>query len=214
VDCEADFETFNGTAFAGEDYVSTSGNAFLYAGTESGTAQILPIGLTDDGLDEPDEYFLVEISNPTGAILGPETVHTVTILDDDPPPELSAVDIGVDEGAGLAVVQLELSAPTAFEVTVAYGTVDGSAVAPLDFVHVGGTALIPAMETIFNVEIPIENDWLEEGEESFTLDLWSPTNAALVTTEVTVTIFDNDAGILFADGFEIGDTTEWSRTVP
>jgi hypothetical protein len=31
---------------------------------------------------------------------------------------------------------------------------------------------------------------------------------------VTVTIYDNDAGILFADGFEIGDTTEWSRTVP
>jgi len=214
VDCEADFETFNGTAFAGVDFVSTSGNAFFYAGTASGTAQILPVGLTDDALDEPDEYFLVEISNPTGAILGPQTVHTVTILDDDPPPDLSAVDIGIDEGAGPAVVQLELSAPTTFEVTVAYGTVDGSAVAPFDFIHVGGTALIPPMDTIFNVEIPIENDWLEEGEESFTLDLWSPSNAALVTSAVTVTIFDNDAGILFADGFEIGDTTEWSWTVP
>jgi len=214
VDCEADFETFNGTAFAGDDFVSTSGNTFFYAGTASGTAQILPIGLIDDDLDEADEDFLVEISNPTGATLGPETVHTVTILDDDPPPELSAVNIGIDEGAGLAVVQLELSAPTAFEVTVAYGTVDGSAVAPFDFTHVGGTALIPPMDTIFNVEIPIENDWLEEGEESFTLDLWSPSNAALVTSEVTITIFDNDAGILFADGFEIGDTSAWSSTVP
>jgi hypothetical protein len=214
VNCEADFETFNGTAFAGADFVSTSGNTFFYAGTASGTAQILPIGLTDDALDEPDENFLVEISNPTGAALGPQTVHTVTILDDDLPPELSAVDIGVDEGAGPAVVQLELSAPSSFGVIVNYGTVDGTAVAPFDFTHVGGTALIPAMDTVFDVEVPIEDDWLEEGEESFTLDLWSPSNAALVTSAVTVTIFDNDAGFIFADGFEIGATTEWSRTVP
>ena len=214
VDCEANFETFNGTAFAGEDYVSTSGNTFYYAGTLSGTAQVLPVGLMNDDLDEPDEDFVVELFNPTAAVLGPQTVHTVTILDDDPPPELSAADVQIDEGAGFVRVTLELSMQTSFEVTVNYATADGTAVAPLDFGHVAGVALIPPMETVFNIDIPIENDWIEEEDESFTLDLTSPSNAALVTPVVSIVIHDDDAGILFGDGFESGDTGTWTHAVP
>ncbi|RLE17513.1 MAG: hypothetical protein DRJ65_22665, partial [Acidobacteria bacterium] len=196
------------------DYVHASWNLYFPSGTASSTAQVIQVDLIGDALDEADEDFFVELTNPMGAVLMPPTVHTVTILDDDPPPELSAEDIEVDEGVGLAVVHLELSAPTAFEVTVAYGTVDGSAAAPDDFIHVGGTALIPPSDTLFFVEIPIEDDWLEEGAETFTLDLWSPSNVVLMTTEVGVTINDNDAGILFADGFESGDPMAWSSTSP
>ncbi|RLE23718.1 MAG: hypothetical protein DRJ65_11300, partial [Acidobacteria bacterium] len=214
VDCSVDYATFNGTAFAGEDYVHASWNLYFPSGTASSTAQVIQVDLIGDTLDEADEDFLVELYNPMGAVLVPPTVHTVTILDDDPPPGLSAADIQVDEGVGLAVVQLELSAPTAFEVTVAYGTVDGSAMAPGDFIHVGGTASIPPLDTLFLVEIPVEDDWLEEGAETFTLELWSPSNVVLMTAEVTVTIYDNDAGILFADGFESEDSTAWSSTMP
>jgi hypothetical protein len=214
IDSSVDFATWNGSAFAGHDYVHNSFNRFFPSGTASGTTGSITVDLLNDDLDEPDEDFILEVFNPFGAVLGPQSTHTVTILDDDLPPELSAVDIAVDEGAGLAVVVLVLSAPTGYEVTVLYGTADGTATAPLDFNLVSGTASIPPLDTTVTVEIPIEEDWLEEGIESFTLGLSSPSNAFLTTPTVTITIIDNDAGIIFADGYESGDFSAWSSIHP
>jgi len=214
VDSSVDFDTFNGTAVAGEDYVHTSFNRFFSAGTASGTVQTIEVGLINDDLDEPDEDFVVELYNPVGAMLGPQNTHAVTILDDDPPPELSALDVEVSEGVGVATITLELSAPTSFEVTVDFATVDGSATAPMDYVSVSGTVMIPPMDITATVEIPIEDDWLGEALEFFTLELTNPANAVLVAPTVTITIMDDDAGILFADGFESGDTGRWTGVTP
>ena len=74
--------------------------------------------------------------------------------------------------------------------------------------------MILPLDLTTTVEIPIEDNWLEEGTEFFTLELSNPINASLVTPAVTITILDNDAGILFADGFELGTTSAWSNTVP
>ena len=136
------------------------------------------------------------------------------VRDDDPAPELWAVGIEVEEGAGLAVVTLELSAPTSFEVVANYATVDGTAMAPEDYETVIGPATIPPLDTMTTVEIPIVNDWIEESPEFFTLELSGVVNAVLATPSVEVTIFDDDAGILFGDGFESGDTARWSATTP
>ena len=214
VDTSVDFTTWDGSALAGHDFVHTSFNRFFPAGTTNGAAQIIAVNLINDDLDEPDEDFSVEIYNPMGAVLGFQMVHTVTIVDDDPPPELSAMHVEVDEGAGLAVVVLELSGATSFEVTVDYASVDGSAAAPLDYGPVSGTATIQPMDTIFNIDIPIEEDWIEEGDETFNLNLSGPSNTTLTTSTVLVTIVDNDAGILFADGFESGDTGRWTSVKP
>ena len=54
----------------------------------------------DDALDEPDETFLVTLSNPSGATLEDGSA-TGTIIDDDvpvPPPTLSIADATVVEG--------------------------------------------------------------------------------------------------------------------
>ena len=129
IDSSVDFTTWNISAVAGQDYIHNSFNKFFPGDTSDGTAQSITVDLLNDAIDEPDEHFIVEITNPFGALVGPQSTHTVTILDDDLPPELSAVDIDVDEGAGLAVVQLELSVPTSFDVTVSFATADGTATA-------------------------------------------------------------------------------------
>lgn len=214
VDSSVDFDTFDVTAIAGEDYVHTSFNRFFPAGTGSGSVQAIEVNLINDDVDELEEDFVVEIHTPVGSVLGLQNTHTVTIADDDPPPELAALDVEVVEGAGFATVTLGLSALTSFEVTVDYATADGTAVAMLDYVPVSGTAMILPLDLTTTVEIPIEENWLEEGTELFTLELSNPINASLVTPAVTITVFDNDAGILFADGFELGTTSAWSKTVP
>ena len=60
----------------------------------------------------------------------------------------------------------------------------------------------------------IEEDWLEEGDEVFTLELSGTSKATLMTPMVEVIIHDNDSGIIFADGFESGNTSAWSSTKP
>jgi hypothetical protein len=48
------------------------------------SSKSIPITIVDDLLDEPDETIIITLSNPTGgASLGPITVHTRTIIDDD-----------------------------------------------------------------------------------------------------------------------------------
>jgi hypothetical protein len=167
-----------------------------------------------DDLDEPDETFSVELHSPSGAVVGAQSVHTATIVDDDPPPELSAADVLVAEGAGVAVVTLQLDAPTTFEVSVGYTTADGTAVAPEDYAAVAGTANIAPMDLSTVVVIPIEDDWLDEGAEFFNLVLSGEVNAVLTTPAVEIVIDDNDVGIIFADDFESGDLMRWSASVP
>lgn len=45
--------------------------------------QLVPIGTTEDSINELIESFVADLSNPSGAILGLNTRATVTINDDD-----------------------------------------------------------------------------------------------------------------------------------
>jgi hypothetical protein len=45
----------------------------------------VPIFIADDATDEPDEAFTVELSAPSGAVLGTPATTAVTIADDDLP---------------------------------------------------------------------------------------------------------------------------------
>lgn len=85
------YATSNGTATAGSDYTATSGTLTWAAG-ETGVKTIT-INLSDDSMDEPDETILVTLSNPSHSLLGSQTLHTVTILDnDDPSPSAASTN--------------------------------------------------------------------------------------------------------------------------
>ena len=48
--------------------------------------QILIPSIVDDSADEADETIIITLSNPTGATLGSDIVHTAIIADNDSPP--------------------------------------------------------------------------------------------------------------------------------
>jgi hypothetical protein len=56
-----------GTATAPADYVAGSGTVSFAPGTTQAT---IPITVNGDEIDEPDEYFVVALSNPQNARLG------------------------------------------------------------------------------------------------------------------------------------------------
>ncbi|MEM9264082.1 MAG: DUF4347 domain-containing protein [Cyanobacteria bacterium P01_F01_bin.13] len=75
-----EFSTSNGTATAGGDYTTTSDTLTFTAGQ---TSQTITVPILNNIAVEDSETFSVILSNPTGAVLGPQTTSTVTILDND-----------------------------------------------------------------------------------------------------------------------------------
>jgi hypothetical protein len=70
----------SGSAPDGSDYVLQDSSVYFPGGV---TERTVTIFLVDDGVDEGDEQFELMLSNPgSGATLGSQTTHTITILDD------------------------------------------------------------------------------------------------------------------------------------
>jgi hypothetical protein len=184
-----DFATADGSAVAGLDYVAASGTLNIPA---LATSYDLVLEVIGDLMDEPDETFSVNLSNPAGATLGTPSNGTVTIFDNDPMPNLSAGDVVVGEAAGTADVSVNLKEPSGFEVTVDFATADGTAIAPDDYGATSGVATIPPGLLSTEITITIVDDGEVEPDEFFTLGLSNPSNATLLTPSVTVTIIDDD----------------------
>ena len=86
-----------------------------------------------------------------------------------------------------------LNAASALSVTVNYSTSDGTAIAGNDYTFDNGTLTFAPTVTSMTVPITILSDAIDEENETFSLNLSSPTNAVLGTASGTVTISDDDS---------------------
>src|SRR5207244_1861841 len=136
------------------------------------------------------------LSNPVGGALGDPSVATVTILDDDGPPvtvQFAADGYAVVESDGSAAVTVTLSGTSSQQVTVAYATSDGTAVAPDDYQSTSGTLTFAPGETSKSFSVPIVSGGLVEETETVNLTLSNATNATLGSPSTAVlTIIDDD----------------------
>src|SRR5204863_62476 len=105
------------------------------------TSKIVIVPVKGDLLNEPDETFLLKLSNASNAVI--DCAQAVgTIINDDAAPVLAINDVSVVEGnSGTtnAVLTVSLSAATAQTVTVNYATANGTATAGTDYVSTNGT---------------------------------------------------------------------------
>lgn len=84
------------------------------------------------------------------------------------------------------------------EVSVDYATVDGTATAGLKYMATHGTLVFAAGETNQTIVVPILNEGLVDGDQTFQVILSNPTNAVLgARTTQTVSIFNVDVGLQF-----------------
>ncbi len=77
------YSTADGTATANSDYMPSSGTLTFAAGQTSKTFSVSILG---DTVYEPNETFMVSLTNPSGATLGSVASTTATILNNDPAP--------------------------------------------------------------------------------------------------------------------------------
>ena len=96
---------------------------------------------------------------------------------------------GTDETIGFAV---SLSRAASGTVTVDYATADGTATAGEDYSSTSGTLTFAAGETSKTVSVPVLDDVVDEGQETFTLRLSNATGARIADAEATGTVSNGD----------------------
>jgi hypothetical protein len=134
---------------------------------------------------EQDETFTVTVTDGLG---GQPATATGTILNDDPP-GVAVSSPRAGEADGRAVFTVTLTAPSTNPVTVPYATKDGSATAPADYAATSGTLTFAPGERSKVVEVPLVDDKLSEGDESFTLNAGAATGTATIADDEPVMPF-------------------------
>ena len=173
-----DWTTVDGTASAGEDYAFATGTATFAPGDT--TAQVT-ISVLGDLLDEFNESYTVELSNPTHATIL-DGNGTGIIRDDDGLVSVSIDDVGVTEGNGgttAATFTVSLSRASGKPVSVDFMTADGSAKAGEDYTSRTGLLTIAPGNTSGTITVDVTGDTLFESAEAFQVDLSNPVNATL-----------------------------------
>ena len=103
--------------------------------------KIVLVTILGDVIDESDETFFLNLSNPTNATIADGT-SIVTIMDDDQPLSISISDLSVVEGnAGTTTGSFSVNLSRSVELpeSVHFATSDGSAIAGHDYVATAGT---------------------------------------------------------------------------
>jgi hypothetical protein len=101
-----DFATADGTATAGTDYTTTTGTVTFPPGQTTRTITVPVLG---DNLDESDETFFVNLTNPTNATV-PGAPGVGTIRDDDTAPVAATAPVAVNDNF-LATQSTPLTVP-------------------------------------------------------------------------------------------------------
>lgn len=206
-----------GTATPGQDYTET--DATLSWGAGQGGNRTCSIPIINDTLDETNETIRVELQDATGAAIGSPSLATVTITDND---EGGVVQFVTEasasaESAGTVTVSVQRAGGAASGVTVAYAVTGGTATGGgVDYTLASGQLSFDAGATSASFEVALVDDFAFEPDETVQIQLSAPTGGSTLgaRTVHTLTILDDDLDLLFADGFESGDTSEWSLAIP
>jgi hypothetical protein len=192
----------NGTATSGQDYVAFDETIKIAAGQ---TEVTFSVKLNGDTLDEIDENFFIQLSDPDGATIaaGNEQVEA-RILNNER--QIFINDVVIAEGAGQATFNVRLNAPSLHPVTVTFKTSDGTAIggdgsgANDDYVSSGEiTVTFNPGEVLQTVVVNIVGDTSAEAAETFFGELTNPQNAVISVTKATATINNDDPGFRITD---------------
>jgi probable HAF family extracellular repeat protein len=167
----------DGTAVAGGDYRAVGGTLTFAPGE---TTKTIAVPVNGDRLGEPNEKFVIRLSNPTNAAIA-NSWGLGTIVDDEPRVRIGGGGAVLEGNSGTtnAVFTVTLSAASDAPVTVTYATADYTATAGGDYQARSGTLTFAPGETSKTVTVPVNGDRLGESKEYFAVNLSGATNAYL-----------------------------------
>jgi len=194
------YATTDGSATsAGGDYQAKSGTLTFSPGE---TSKLITVQVNGDRVGEPDEYFFVNLTGATGALISNPTAYG-SIQDDEP--RLTTTSHSLVEGnTGATAMTFTVTLSFAYDapVTVNFATADGSAtLAGGDYQARTGTLTFAPGVTTMPISVLVNGDRIGESDETFYVQL-SSASGALVSSNGVGAIVDNEPQI------SIGDVTK------
>ncbi|WP_424932553.1 Calx-beta domain-containing protein [Amaricoccus macauensis] len=201
-----DYETVDGSAIAGEDYIAKSGSVTFLDGEDTATVTVRIKGDTDI---EPVEGFTLAVDAPEDIV--DVSIGEAEILDDDAAADAgmpsvhvsgSARPEGTGSSANYANWAITLSEAATGTVRVYYRTfsdtaLDGYYYAGADVQHVDSYVTFDPGETSQTVRARINADALTETDEAVTLEVYNVSGGPKLANDVpylsaTSWILDDD----------------------
>jgi hypothetical protein len=179
------YSTADVTARAGSDYQAASGYVNFAPGQTNQTVTVNVIG--DPYYDSP-EIFNLNLLPPGGG--SPMATGTATIVSGVPMPSASVNDVTVQNTASgtTATFTVTLSAPSNETATVGYSTASGTATVGSDYQSASNTLTFAPGQTSQTVTVNVIGDPYFDGNETFYLNLLSPSGATIARGQGTGTI--------------------------
>ena len=202
------YATANGTATggascaAGIDFVNANGTLNWADG--DGASKTFDVTICNDATFELDETFTAGLSGATGgATIGTPSTETVTIENDDAPPagSFTISDVRVTEGnVGAVNATFTVTFVGSGSGSINYATANGTAVAGADYLATSGTLNFtpaagiegPAPSSSQTVTVVVISDVAKEANETFFVNLSSPTGGSIVDGTGVGIIVDED----------------------
>lgn len=172
--------TADGTATVA-DYTPQIGQLVTF--TAPASTVTYTISIANDVIIESDENFSITLSNPSFGVIGTNSVHTYTIIDDDNPRKIyfdlassSGLESVTSGNLAVSINLVDNTNPTTVDYVVTGGTATGGGV---DYTLAAGTLTIPSGSTSENITFTVVDDNIHELDETFTVTLSNPTNCNL-----------------------------------
>ena len=161
-------------------------------------SRTITVPVAGDLLDEANETFTVNLTNPQPPATADITTATGTgtITDNDPTPSLVINDVSLTEGNSGTVnadFAVTLSAPSGRTVTVNYATANSTAVQPGDYTTTSGTLTFTPGQVLKTISVPVVGDPNDETNETYFVNLSGATNATIADTQGLGTIVNDDS---------------------
>jgi uncharacterized delta-60 repeat protein len=189
------YTTVIGTAVPGLNYVTTFGTLTFGDGE---TNRTITVPLIDNNLVQGIVNFSVVLTGVNGASLSAATNVAVAIVDNDAAIEFAAATNTIPENSGYVSVIITRLYNTNAVVSANYTTVDGTALAGVNYTASSGTLTFTNGEVLKSLTIPVLDDTNVTGDLNFGVSLSNPVGAQLLAPSNTVVVVqDADAGVSF-----------------
>lgn len=213
--------TFAGTATKDLDYTVSDDKVVIPAG---GASASIYVKFYDDAIDEYDETIEIIMGQPSNATKGIPSVHTITIPDNDPEPQLYFTSSGqtVDEDVGFVTITAQLNVISGKDITVPFIVFgDAEAGVDKDYTITPSPVFIPAGSSSVDIQVDIFDDDIIELDEEVVVTLDTPVNATLGSPGThTVKIEDNEpncptpTGLPYFGSNATGNILTWELQSP
>lgn len=192
------FTASGGTASLSE-YVPVAGTVTFTNGLAT---NYFTVPILNDNQIDGDQTVNVSISNPSVGVLLAPANGVLTIIDTESGFKFSSAGYSVEENGVAATITVLRTGVINTTNTVNYATSDGNARAGKQYVSTSGTLVFTNGQTSQTFQVPIIDNNVTGGSESFNVLLSSPSaNSTLVSpSATTVTILNNDGSLIVPAG--------------